>query len=103
MTYNKILKQRRQALQLSIQDISSQTRLAPNYIQALEENHLEVFQGDVSYIRYFVQAYCEAIGVNYAAISDEVETVLAAYSRQYAAYTQAQEPHCECRSIVSYQ
>ena len=40
MTYNKILKQRRQALQLSIQDISSQTRLAPNYIQALEENHL---------------------------------------------------------------
>ena len=92
MTYNKILKQRRQALQLSIQDISSQTRLAPNYIQALEENHLEVFQGDVSYIRYFVQAYCEAIGVNYAAISDEVETVLAAYSRQYAAYTQAQEP-----------
>lgn len=80
MTYNQILKQRRQALQLSIQDIQMQTNLDANFVQAIEENNLEKFKGDISYIRYFTKQYCEIIGVNYEAISPDVEANLAAYS-----------------------
>lgn len=79
MTYYKILKERRLALQLSIQDIYMQTGLDKDFIQAIEENDLDAFKGDFSYIRYFTKKYCELIGVNYEAISQDVEANLTAY------------------------
>ena len=79
MTYYQLLKQRRLALRLSIQDVSSQTRLAPQYIKAIEENNLAIFGNDYSFIRYFTQAYCEAIGVNWQAVQPQVEANVAAY------------------------
>lgn len=82
MEYYQILKQRRLALGLSIQDISSQTRLAPQYIQAVEENNLMVFNEDFLFIRRFTQAYCEAIGVNWQAISQDVESNISAYAQR---------------------
>lgn len=82
MTYNQILKQRRLALKLSIQDISSQTRLAPEYIEAIEENNLDVFSNDFTFVRYFVHAYCDAIGVNWQAIQLEVEQSIKYYAHQ---------------------
>ena len=92
MTYYQILKQRRLALQLSIQDISSQTRLAPQYIEAIEENHLEVFNDDYSFIRYFMQSYCEAIGVNWQAIQPQVEANLSDYEQARKQQLAAQKP-----------
>lgn len=44
MAYYHILKERRTNLKLSIQDVSNQTRLAPQYIQAIEEHNLDVFR-----------------------------------------------------------
>ena len=73
MAYYHILKERRTNLKLSIQDVSNQTRLAPQYIQAIEEHNLDVFSDDFSFVRYFVHAYCDAIGVNWQAIADEVD------------------------------
>ena len=92
MTYYQILKQRRLALQLSIQDISSQTRLAPQYIEAIEENHLQVFNDDYSFIRYFIQSYCEAIGVNWQAIQPQVEANLSAYEQARKQQMAMQKP-----------
>lgn len=73
MAYYHILKERRTNLKLSIQDVSNQTRLAPQYIQAIEEHNLDVFSDDFSFVRYFVHAYSDAIGVNWQAIADEVD------------------------------
>lgn len=73
MAYYHILKERRTNLKLSIQDVSNQTHLAPQYIQAIEEHNLDVFSDDFSFVRYFVHAYCDAIGVNWQAIADEVD------------------------------
>ena len=56
MAYYHILKERRTNLKLSIQDVSNQTRLAPQYIQAIEEHNLDVFSDDFSFVRYFVHA-----------------------------------------------
>lgn len=91
MTYYQILRQRRLDLKLSIQDVSSQTRLAPQYIHAIEEHNLDVFSDDFSFVRYFVRAYCEAIGVNWEAVKEEVDADIRAYAYQRnMALTQAQ-------------
>lgn len=91
MTYYQILRQRRLDLKLSIEDVSSQTRLAPQYIQAIELNNLEVFSDDFSFVRYFVRAYCDAIGVNWNVVQAEVDANINAYAHQRnMALTQAQ-------------
>ena len=82
MAYYHILKERRTNLKLSIQDVSNQTRLAPQYIQAIEENNLDVFSDDLSFVRYFVHAYSDAIGVNWQAISDEVDMDVNEFAHQ---------------------
>lgn len=92
MTYNEILKQRRLALQLSIQDISSQTQLEASLIQAVEQHQLEAFHEDYSYIRYFIQTYCDLIGVNWPAISDEVEMDINNYAKQLEMMRKPAEP-----------
>lgn len=79
MVYYQILKQRRKDLKISIQDISSQTRLAPQYISAIEENDLDIFTGDFDFVRRFVQAYAETIGVNWEYIKDDVELNISRY------------------------
>lgn len=91
-TYNQILRQRRMNLNLTIEDVSAQTRLAPEYIQAIEEHNLEAFSDDYSFARYFVHAYCDAIGVNWAVVQNEVDADISAYARQrQMALTMAQQ------------
>ncbi|MDO4466145.1 MAG: helix-turn-helix domain-containing protein [Bacillota bacterium] len=79
MVYYQVLKQRRIDLQVSIEDISSQTRLAPQYIEAIEENNLDIFTGDFDFVRRFVKSYAETIGVNWEYIKDDVELNISRY------------------------
>ena len=91
MAYYHILKKRRLDLNLSVQDIAIQTHLAPEYIRAIEENNLDVFSDDFSFVRYFTRAYCDAIGVNWEAIAPEVDATISLYARaKDQALTQAQ-------------
>ena len=102
MTYNQLLQQRRLDLKLSIQDVSNQTRLAPEYIQAIEENNLDIFSNDFSFVRYFIHAYCQAIGVNWEAIQQEVDQSINFYAHQKnMALTQAQRNLAQNMTYVS--
>lgn len=80
MPYYQILKQRRINLNLTIDDVALQTRLRPEYVRAIEENNLDIFSDDFSYVRYFVHGYCDAIGVNWNIIKDEVDANIHAYA-----------------------
>jgi cytoskeletal protein RodZ len=92
VSYYHILHQRRNDLKLSIQEVSNQTRLAPQYIQAIEEHNLDVFSDDFSFVRYFVHAYCDAIGVNWQMIAKEVDDDVNEFARRRdMALTQAQK------------
>ena len=92
MVYYKLLRQRRISLNLSVEDVSSQTRLAPEYIRAIEEHNLDMFSDDFSFVRYFVHAYCDAIGVNWLVIQEEVDRDIHTYARmKNHALTQAQK------------
>lgn len=73
MRYYQILKERRLALNLSIHQVSQQTRLKPEYVRAIEENQLDLFgEKGLFYLPSLVQNYCEAIGVNWNVIEREV-------------------------------
>ena len=92
MPYYQILKQRRLDLNLSVQDVAIQTQLAPQFIRAIEDNNLEVFSDDYSYVRAFIQAYCQAIGVKWEAIAPEVDSYLQAlYNQRMEEITREQE------------
>lgn len=80
MAYYHILKQRRLDLNLSVQDVSIQTHLKPEYIRAIEDNQLDVFSDDFSYVRYFIHSYCDAIGVNWSMVCAEVDDNIFAYA-----------------------
>lgn len=81
MTYYDILKQRRLDLNLSIQDVAIHTHLTPEYIRAIEDHNLDIFSDDFSIVRYFVHAYCDAIGVNWEMIAKAVDEDIAEQAR----------------------
>ncbi|MGM9947379.1 helix-turn-helix domain-containing protein [Floccifex sp.] len=92
MTYYQLLRQRRLSLNLTIEDVCSQTRLDPNFILAIEEHNLDIFANDYSFVRYFIHAYCDAIGVNWVVVQQEVDQDIHAYARsKNHAITQAQK------------
>lgn len=88
MPYYQTLKYRREDLGLSVQNVADQTRLKPEFIRAIEEHNLDLFSDDFSYVRYFVHAYCDAIGVNWTMIKDEVDADVSkwAHARDQALY-----------------
>ena len=71
--FNEILKTKREELGLSIADISERTRLTERYIVALEKRDIPSFEEDLSYLRYFVRAYCDAVGVPYDMVREDVK------------------------------
>ena len=68
--FSKLLKEKRKQAGLSIDDVCEKTRLTQKHIKALEDGNMEFFRDDLSYMRFFVKSYCEAVGMNYEDIKD---------------------------------
>lgn len=81
-TYWRVLKKRRLDLGLSVNDIAWQIRLDPEYIEAIEENRLIAFSGNLSAVPNFVRDYCFAIGGNWNAIANDVYDNVNAYRKR---------------------
>jgi cytoskeletal protein RodZ len=62
-TIGEYLKRIREERGLSIQQVADKTRISPIYIQALEENRLEKFPGEV-FARGFVRVYGHCLGLD---------------------------------------
>ena len=80
--FNEILKTKREELGLSIADISERTRLTERYIDALEKRDIPSFEEDLSYLRYFVRAYCDAVGVPYDMVREDVQEAIQAFAEE---------------------
>ena len=63
--FSKLLKEKREQAGLSIDDVCEKTRLTQKHIKALEDGNMEFFRDDLSYMRFFVKSYCEAVGMDY--------------------------------------
>jgi cytoskeleton protein RodZ len=62
-TIGEYLKRVREERGLSVQQVSVTTRISPAFIQALEENRMEQFPGEV-FARGFVQSYGRCLGLD---------------------------------------
>lgn len=78
-TIGEILKQRRLELGYSIEDIHDKTKLSPVHIKAIEDGDLDYFRHDLSYLKFFVQYYCQAVYFDFDEIKDDYEKVLNNY------------------------
>lgn len=80
----QLLKDKRIELGLSIEEISSQTRLTINNIKAIEDGDIDYFKNDMSYLRYFLRSYCEAVGIEFDDIKDELQGAVDDYTTTYS-------------------
>lgn len=78
-TIGEILKQRRIELGYSIEDIHDKTKLSPVHIRAIETGDLDYFRHDLSYLKFFLQYYCQAVYLDFDEIKGDYEKVLSNY------------------------
>jgi cytoskeletal protein RodZ len=60
--FSEELRKTREARQLTLSDISQQTRINIKYLQAIEQGAFDVMPQ--TYVRAFIKAYAEAVGMN---------------------------------------
>lgn len=59
-----LLKEKRKAMNLSIDDIASRTRIQKKYIEAIEEDNFSFFSGQSFYQQVFIGSYADVVGLN---------------------------------------
>jgi cytoskeletal protein RodZ len=69
------LRDAREGSNRTIKDLSEQTKIRTDHLEALEEGHYEVFSAPV-YIRGFVRSYASALKMNVAEVLAELDEEL---------------------------
>ena len=73
------LKQRRIELGYSIEDLHEKTKLSEVHIKAIEDGDLDYFRHDISYLKFFLQYYCQAVYLDYEDFEEEFKKTLDVY------------------------
>lgn len=71
-----LLRQAREARQLTLEQIHNQTKISVRYLAAIEEGRFDELPGEV-YLKGFLRSYAEAVGLN-------PEAILAEYKQRKA-------------------
>ena len=74
------LHDRREELGYSLKDMSDKTRVPVAKLKALEEGDLKYFQNDITYVKFYVRYYCNAVHLNYEMFKDDLDAALDEYS-----------------------
>lgn len=83
-TIGDILRKRRIELGYSIEDIHEKTKLSPVHIRAIENGDMDYFRHDLSYLKFFLQYYCQAVYVDFDEIKDDYNKILESYHETQA-------------------
>ncbi|MGL5541473.1 MAG: helix-turn-helix domain-containing protein [Erysipelotrichaceae bacterium] len=75
-----ILREARVQKQVSVEQASEATRLTVRYIRAIEKGDMAVFKDDLTYLRYFLKAYCDYLEVDYEEIKGMVQESIDEYT-----------------------
>lgn len=70
------LKKRREELGYTLEEMSIRTKIQPHYLKALEDGDMEFFKDDLSYLRYFLRFYCQALQFDFEEIREAFESEL---------------------------
>lgn len=90
-----LLKQRRLEMGLTIEEVSEKTRLTIKHIKAIEDGDISYFKEDLSYLRFFMKAYCEALDLDFDAIKDELRHSIDDYTTSFDQAAVAQHEQIE--------
>jgi len=72
LTPGVILRTRRLERGIPIEDIASKTMIRRAYLEALEEDRLDVFPGEV-YLKGFMRVYAEVLGLDAATVLSRLQ------------------------------
>lgn len=69
----QFLKETRKKLNLTINDISDTTKMNINIIKNIEAGNIAYFDNDLTYLRYYVRSYANAVNVDFDSLVDQLE------------------------------
>ncbi len=81
----EFLKQKRLEKGYTIDQIVDKTRMPATRIKAIEEGNIALFKDDLTYLQYFVQAYCKALDVDYNELKSKVNDSINGYTTAFQA------------------
>lgn len=84
------LKQRRQELGYSLEDIHEKTKLSIVHLRAIEEGNIAYFRHDMSYLKFFLQYYAQSLHLDFSEIEDQYNQAVALYDETVAIQKQEQ-------------
>ncbi|MCI8539943.1 MAG: helix-turn-helix domain-containing protein [Erysipelotrichaceae bacterium] len=93
-----ILKQKRLEKGMTIEEISLKTRLTIKHIKAIEEGDISYFKDDLSYLRFFLRAYCDALGIDFEPMKEELHDSIEDYTTSFS--TEALIEHAQIEKGV---
>lgn len=69
----EILKKRREELGYTLRNMSEKTKVPIAKLTALEEGDLKYFADDMSYVKFYVRYYCNALLIDFEQYKDELD------------------------------
>ncbi len=78
-TVGEKLKERRLELGYSLEDIQEKTKLSILHLRAIEEGDIAYFHHDLSYLKFFLQYYSQALHLDYEEIEPDFLESLTRY------------------------
>lgn len=77
----KFLKENRIKQKKSIDDISNITKMNINIIKNIESGNVAYFSNDLTYLRYYVRAYANAINVDFNSLDESLQSAILSYTQ----------------------
>lgn len=90
-----LLKQKRLEKGLTIEAVSEKTRLTIKHLKAIEEGDISYFRDDLSYLRFFLKAYCNALDLDFDEIKGELQDSIDDYTTSFSKETMKEHAQIE--------
>lgn len=74
------LKERREELGFTLRQMSDKTRVPIGKLEAIEDGDLKRLENDLSYVRFYVRYYCNALHVDFEEVREALDDSLDEYS-----------------------
>ena len=74
------LKERREELGFTLKEMSDKTRVPVYKLQAIENGDLKFFENDLTYLKFYIRYYCNALHLDFEMYRDQLDLALDEFS-----------------------
>lgn len=76
----KSLKERREELGFTLKQMSEKTLVPTNKLQAIENGDIKYFDNDLTYLKFYIRYYCNALHLDFELFRDDLDLALDEFS-----------------------